>query len=166
MLGTIGDHRSDETWIGIGAAASLTGKDRTTIFRARKSGRLPVWTNEQRIEAVRLSDLIRLYPLDGWPDQSAEAIDRQALSGRFEPVEAEGAQILAWRSERGAGVRACPDPDPELVATAIRHAAEQLAVEKAAAWRILSWAGAVSMLLVAISNLFVVAALARLAGLF
>ena len=158
--------RSEETWIGIAAAASLTGRDRTTIFRARKSGRLPVWANEHRIEAVRVSDLIRLYPLESWPDQSLEVINRQALTGRFEPIEFEGAQILAWRGERNAPPKPPAAQDSEQIAAAVRYAAERLAVEKAAGWRILSWAGAVSMLLVAISNLFVVAALARLAGLF
>ena len=114
---------------------------------------------------MRLSDLARLYPMEGWPDQSPDAIKRQTLSGPFEPIEGGGAEILAWRGGRAAMARPASEAEGDRIALAVRQAVERLIAERAASWRILSWAGAVSMLLVAISNFFVVAALARLAGL-
>ncbi len=165
MLGTMNDDLEGETWIGIASLPALTGRDRTTIFRARKSGRLTVWANEEGVEAVRLSDLGRLYPRENWPPGPADALERHVLAGRFRPLAAIEAPVLAWRREPPPGIGK-PQTDAEQIEALADQIMARLIPEKAKSWRILAWAGAVSMLLLAVSNLMVVAALGRLAGLF
>lgn len=74
-------------------AAELTGKSKSTLMRAIKSGRLSASRNGEGMYAIDPAELTRAYPFVGRPDAPHDARNGAPYNGETEPDDAAILQL-------------------------------------------------------------------------